>query len=363
MDYRYGQLPLDLLRSLLTFEELVRMFLELVSRLGGDVEAALDAMRELQEMGIIGEDVDLSEFRRILEERGLVGDDGKGNLQLLAPGERRIRKAALEEIFSSLSRSGPGFHAIPRPGSSIEVMPETRKYEFGDDIARLDGIRTVANASRRDLEDISLSPEDFEVFDVEDQSACATAIAIDISHSMILYGEDRFTPAKKVALALTELILDKYPKDTIDIVLFGDQAVSVPTEHLSRAKVGPFHTNTKAGLALCRTLLNRRRSRNKQIFLITDGKPSCIQEGSRLYKNPFGLDLKIVNRTLEEAERCRREEIQLTTFMIATDEYLVKFVDTLTKVARGRTYYASPDDLGTFVFRDYIRNRKKLFRG
>jgi uncharacterized protein with von Willebrand factor type A (vWA) domain len=362
VDYRYGELPLDLLRSLFSFEELLRMFLELVSRLGGNVERALDAMRELQEIGIIGEDIDLEEFRKALEERGLIGQDGQGGLQLLAPGERRIRKAALEEIFSSLQRSGPGFHSIPRPGGGSEVLPETRTYEFGDEISRLDGIRTVTNASRRDLEELSLTPDDFEVFDVEDQSACATAIAIDISHSMILYGEDRFTPAKKVALALTELILNKYPKDTIDIVLFGDEAVSVPIGQLSRAKVGPYHTNTKAGLARCRKLLNARRSRNKQIFLITDGKPSCIHEGTHLYKNPFGLDMKIVNRTLEEAERCRREEIQLTTFMVATDEHLVEFVDTMTKVARGRAYYASPDDLGTFVFRDYIRNRKKLFR-
>jgi len=243
-----------------------------------------------------------------------------------------------------------------------ETLPETRPWEFGDELSRLDGIRTVANAARRDPDELALQPEDFEVFETEHQSACATAIAIDISHSMILYGEDRFTPAKKVALALTELILDKYPKDTIDVVLFGDEAREVPIAHLSRAQVGPFHTNTKAGLALSRGLLMRRRSRNRQIFLITDGKPSCIREGGRLYKNPFGLDLKIVNRTLEEAERCRRDGIQLTTFMIATDPALVDFVDTLTKVARGRAYYASPTDLATFIFRDYIRNRRKLFR-
>jgi uncharacterized protein with von Willebrand factor type A (vWA) domain len=178
---------------------------------------------------------------------------------------------------------------------------------------------------------------------------------------MILYGEDRFTPAKKVALALTELILSKYPKDTIDVVLFGDDAVQVPIDSLSKAQVGPFHTNTKAGLSLCRGILQGRRSRNRQLFLITDGKPSCIRENGQLYKNPFGLDLKIVNRTLDEAERCRREGIQLTTFMLATDPGLVDFVDTLTKVARGRAYYAASTDLASFVFRDYIRNRRKLF--
>ena len=362
MDYRYGELPLDLLQALLSYEELLRLFFELVTRAGGDVEEALRWLKELQRRGLISPNVDLEAFRAELEKQGLVGRDGEGHLVLSGPGERRLRRSALEEIFSSLAKSGPGLHSMPASGMGTETLPETRPWEFGDELSRLDGIRTVANAARRDPDELALQPEDFEVFETEHQSACATAIAIDISHSMILYGEDRFTPAKKVALALTELILDKYPKDTIDVVLFGDEAREVPIAHLSRAQVGPFHTNTKAGLALARGLLMRRRSRNRQIFLITDGKPSCIREGGHLYKNPFGLDLKIVNRTLEEAERCRRDAVQLTTFMIATDPALVDFVDTMTKVARGRAYYASPTDLGTFIFRDYIRNRKKLFR-
>jgi uncharacterized protein with von Willebrand factor type A (vWA) domain len=361
VDYRYGELPLDLLRALLTFEELLKLFLDLVSRSGGDAERALRYMAELQRRGILDASIDLEEFRRLLESRGLVAPDGKGGLVLSGPGERRLRRSALEEVFSSLARAGPGLHAIPRAGTGSEALPETRAWEFGDDLGRLDGVRSVANAARRDPDGLTLAPDDLEVFDLEHQSACATAIAIDISHSMVLYGEDRFTPAKKVALALAELILSKYPKDTIDVVLFGDEAVSVPLAELSRAKVGPFHTNTRDGLALSRGLLMKRRSRNRQIFLVTDGKPSCIRDGGRLYKNPFGLDLKIVNRTLEEAERARRDGIQLTTFMIATDPSLVEFVETLTRVARGRAYYASPTDLGTFVFRDYIRNRKKLF--
>jgi len=362
MDYRYGELPLDLLQALLTYEELLRLFLDLVMRSGGDVEEALAWLKELQKRGFIDPSIDLDAFREELQKQGLVGKDGAGNLVLTGPGERRIRRSALEEIFSSLGKSGPGLHSIPRAGTGTETLPETRPWEFGDELSRLDGLRSVANAARRDPEELALTADDLEVWEVEHQSACATAIAIDISHSMILYGEDRFTPAKKVALALTELILRKYPKDTIDVVLFGDEARPVPIEHLSRAQVGPYHTNTKAGLALSRQILSRRKSRNRQIFLITDGKPSCIAEGGRLYKNPFGLDLKIVNRTLEEAERCRRDGIQLTTFMIATDPALVDFVDTLTKVARGRAYYASPTDLATFIFRDYIRNRKKLFR-
>jgi Ca-activated chloride channel homolog len=362
MDVRYEELPLDLLRSLFTFEELRKLFLDLVTRLGGDVEEALDVMRRLQERGILDPNLDLESFLAALEEKGIVGRDANGALALAAAGERQIRRAAFEEIFTSLQKSGGGLHALPRAGTGTELLEETRPWEFGDDLSRLDGIRTVTNAARRDPEALAIAPEDLEVHEVEHQSACATAIAIDISHSMVLYGEDRFTPAKKVALALTELILSKYPKDTIDVVLFGDDAVQVPIDGLSKAQVGPHHTNTKAGIALCRGLLQARRSRNRQLFLITDGKPSCIRENGKLYKNPFGLDLKIVNRTLDEAERCRREGIQLTTFMLATDPGLVDFVDTLTKVAHGRAYYAAGGDLATFVFRDYIRNRRKLFR-
>jgi uncharacterized protein with von Willebrand factor type A (vWA) domain len=362
MDVRYGELPLDLLRALFTFEELLKLFLDLVTRLGGDVTEALDVMRRLRERGILDPNLDLDAFLAALEEKGIVGRDGDGGLALSGAGERHIRRAALEEVFSALQKSGGGLHALPRAGSGTELLDETRPWEFGDDLSRLDGVRTVANAARRDPETLAIAPDDFEAHEVEHQSACATAIAIDISHSMVLYGEDRFTPAKKVALALTELILSKYPKDTIDVVLFGDDAETVPIESLSKAQVGPFHTNTKAGIALCRGILQSRRSRNRQLFLITDGKPSCIREHGKLYKNPFGLDLKIVNRTLDEAERCRREGIQLTTFMLATDPGLVDFVETLTKVAHGRAYFASSDDLATFVFRDYIRNRRKLFR-
>ena len=362
MEVRYGELPVDLLRALFTLEELKKLFLDLVTRLDGDVEEALEVMRRLQERGVLPPGLDLEELLAALEKDGLVSRDAEGRLVLTGSGERQVRRAALEEVFSSLGKSAPGLHAFPRAGTGTELLEETRPWEFGDDLSRLDGVRTVTNAARRDPETLAIGPEDLEVHEVEHQTACATAIAIDVSHSMVLYGEDRFTPAKKVALALTELILSKYPKDTIDVVLFGDDAEQVPIESLSKARVGPFHTNTKAGIALCRGLLMARRSRNRQLFLITDGKPSCIRENGKLYKNPFGLDLKIVNRTLDEAERCRREGIQLTTFMLATDPGLVDFVDTLTRVARGRAYYASSGDLASFVFRDYLRNRRKLFR-
>ncbi|MDQ6891300.1 MAG: VWA domain-containing protein [Acidobacteriota bacterium] len=360
MRYRYSDYPVDLLRGLLTYQELVKLFLQIVLQTGGDVEEALQWMKYLQERGMIDEGIDLDAFRKELEKSEMVEDQG-GKLQLTAAGERRIRRSALEEIFTSLSKSGPGYHAIPRAGGGGELLPETRGYEFGDNPTAIDGIRTIGNAVRRDADDITLKAEDFEVHEEEHLTSCATVLAIDISHSMILYGEDRFTPAKKVALALVELIQSKYPKDSVDVILFGDDAKRVPISEISKTMVGPYHTNTRAGLALARKLLVHRKNPNKQIFLITDGKPSAIWERGRLYKNPFGLDLKIVNRTLEEADACRRDGITITTFMIATDSYLVDFVDKLTKINRGRAYYASPYNLAEFLFTDYIRNRKKFF--
>jgi Ca-activated chloride channel family protein len=359
MRYRYSEYPVDLLRQLLTYQDLVKLFLQLVLQTGGDVEEALRWMQYLQDRGIIGEEVDLEAFAKALEKNEIVEDRG-GSLALSGAGERRIRRAALEEIFTSLTKAGAGYHAVPRSGSGGELLPETRPYEFGDNPTAIDGVRTIGNAVRRDAEDIALKPEDFEVHEEEHLTSCATVLAIDVSHSMVLYGEDRFTPAKKVALAMVELIQSKYPKDSIDVLLFGDDANRVPISEISKAQVGPFHTNTKAGLALARKLLVHRKNPNKQVFLITDGKPSAIWEHGRLYKNPFGLDLKIVNRTLEEADACRRDGITITTFMIATDAYLVDFVDKLTKINRGRAYYASPYNLAEFLFTDYIKNRKKF---
>src|SRR5512147_1381394 len=205
MRYRYGEYPIDLVRQLLTFQELTKLFLQLVLQSGGDVEEALRWMKYLQERGMIDPGIDLEEFRNELQKSEMVEDRG-GQLALSAAGERRIRRSALEEIFTSLTKSGPGYHAVPRSGAGGELLPETRAYEFGDSPSAIDGVRTIGNAVRRDAETIALRPEDFEVHEEEHLTSCATVLAIDISHSMVLYGEDRFTPAKKVALALVELI-------------------------------------------------------------------------------------------------------------------------------------------------------------
>jgi uncharacterized protein with von Willebrand factor type A (vWA) domain len=185
---------------------------------------------------------------------------------------------------------------------------------------------------------------------------------LDISHSMILYGEDRITPAKQVALALSELIRQKFPKDYLALVVFGDDAKLVSLAELPFLNVGPFHTNTRAGLQLARNLLRRKKIANKQIFMVTDGKPSAIfDDHGRLYKNSFGLDPRIVNKTLDEAVACRREKVTISTFMVARDPYLINFIEELTKANQGRAYYSKLDNLGEYVFVDYIRNRRKKF--
>ena len=196
MRYRYADFPLDLLRQLLTMQELVKLFLQLVLQSGGDVEEALRWMKYLQDRGMIDPGIDLDQFRRHLQESEMVEERG-GQLELSAAGERRIRRSALEEIFTSLSRAGAGYHAVPRAGAGGELLPETRAYEFGDNPSAIDGIRTIGNAVRRDAETIALQPEDFEVHEEEHLTSCATVLAIDISHSMILYGEDPF-PLKTV---------------------------------------------------------------------------------------------------------------------------------------------------------------------
>ena len=362
MRHRYFYLDPDLIRALLAGLDLLRLWNQLLLATGGDVNEAMEWMRHLQQQGYIDPRVDLESFFASLEDERLIQRDGEGNAQLTSAGERRIRRGAFEEIFGNLTRAGPGYHPIRAPGEGVERLPETRHYEFGDDLHHLDAPRSLQNALRRTKGTLDLAEEDLEVHETEHLTSCATVVAIDISHSMVLYGEDRITPAKKVALALTELITTKYPKDHLSVILFGDRAEQVALKDLPYIQAGPYHTNTREALQLARGLLARHKQPNKQIFLVTDGKPSAITEGRRIYKNPFGLDLKIVNRTLEEADVCRRQEVVITTFMLATDPLLTDFVEKLTQVNRGRAFFASPYDLGEFVLADYLRNRRRRLR-
>jgi len=362
MRHRYRYLDPDFLRSLLAGLDLLRLFNQLVLASGGDPEQAMEWMRYLQQQGYLNPDVDLESFFASLEEQNLVARDGEGGLQLTTSAERRIRRSAFEQVFSGLDRSGPGYHPVRSPGEGIERLPETRSWQFGDNLHHLDAARSLQNALKRTQGSLDLAEEDLEIHETEHLTSCATVLAIDISHSMILYGEDRITPAKTVALALTELITTKYPKDYLGVILFGDRAERVDLSDIPYIEAGPFHTNTREALQLARGLLSRQKQPNRQVFLITDGKPSAITEGGRVYKNPFGLDMKIVNKTLEEADLCRRQQVVVTTFMLATDPMLTDFVEKLTRVNRGRAYFASPYNLGEFILADYIRNRRRRVR-
>jgi len=345
-------------------QQMVSLFNYLVVQSSGDVEQALEWLRELaQEHGLFDENLTLDELVDKLRELGLI-EEVNDVLTLTTKGVQRIRRDALEEIFTSLKK-GPagGAHETPKTGKGTERQGETKKFTFGDQPTNIDLTSTLTNAFRRDgIDEFTLKEEDLEVYETEHQTTCATVLMIDISHSMILYGEDRITPAKQVALALSELISTRYPKDYLALVVFGDDARLVSMNELPFLNVGPFHTNTRAGLQLARNLLRRRGSANKQIFMVTDGKPSAIFDSNgRLYKNSFGLDPKIVNKTLDEAVACRRERIPITTFMVAHDPYLIDFVEELTKANQGRAYYSNLNNLGEFVFVDYIRNRRKKF--
>ncbi len=341
-------------------KQLMEIYRNLLLQTGGDVDEALEWMEQFGEQyGFFTDAFGIDEFRKLLEESGEAQRTPRG-FQMTPKGERRIRQDSLNEIFHSLQAGGAGDHRTPVAGTGGERLSETRAYQFGDDLGNLDPLATVSNAVKRHgIDALSIEEEDLEVHETEHLSACATVLMVDISHSMILYGEDRITPAKKIALALTQLIQTRYPKDSLDVVLFGDEAVQVPLKELMKIQAGPFHTNTRAGLQMARRILESRKGVNKQIFMVTDGKPSAIHEFGRLYKNPFGLDPKIVNRTLEEAAHCRRKRITITTFMLATDPMLLDFVRRLAELNHGRVYETDLNNVGSYVFRDFVRNRRK----
>ena len=340
--------------------QLMEIYRNLLLQTGGDVEEALRWMEHFGEQyGFFNEQFGIDQFKKLLEESGEAERTPRG-FQVTPRGERRIRQDSLNEIFTSLQAGAAGDHRVPVAGKGGERLSETRAWQFGDNLSDLDPLGSVSNAVKNHgLDDLTLTEEDLEVFETEHLSACATVLMVDISHSMVLYGEDRITPAKKIALALAQLIQTRYPKDTLDVVLFGDDAVQVPLKDLMKIQAGPYHTNTKAGLQLAQRILGTRKGVNKQIFMVTDGKPSAIREFGRLYKNPFGLDPKIVNKTLEEAAYCRKKRITVTTFMLATDAPLLDFVRRLTALNHGRIYETDPNNLGAYVFRDFVRNRRK----
>ena len=265
----------------------------------------------------------------------------------------------LRDLLGSLGKSSFGRHDTRDLATGIEASGSSRPYEFGDTM-NLDACQTLFSAIRRDGPSVPLKLEysDLHVHQCEYQSSCATVLMLDCSHNMILYGEDRFTPAKKVALALAHLIRTQYPGDSLRCLLFHDSAEELRVSELARARVGPYYTNTRDGLILAQRLLTREKKDMKQIVMITDGKPSALTlEDGRVYRNAFGLDPLVISKTLEEVSRCKRQGILINTFMLASDYSLVSFVQKVTEVCRGKAYFTTPFNLGRYLLMDYM-NRK-----
>lgn len=344
------------------FENLLKIFMQLILITSGDVAEALQWLTELdKQYGMTGEAFGMGDFIDQLKRDGYITDEGpKGEFKLKAKSEQNLRKSALEEIFGKLKKSNKGDHNTKHSGRGDEQTTERRDYEFGDTLDQISITDSLRNAQiNHGVENFMMTEDDLEVIESEYKTQTSTVLMIDISHSMILYGEDRITPAKKVAMALAELITKKYPKDTLDILVFGDDAWQIEIKDLPYLQVGPYHTNTVAGLELAMDMLRKRKNPNKQVFMITDGKPTCIKQGIKYYKNAFGLDQKILNKTLNLAAQLRKLKVPVTTFMIATDPYLKAFVRDFTKANNGNAYYSNLEGLGNLVFEDFSRNKRK----
>jgi Ca-activated chloride channel family protein len=267
----------------------------------------------------------------------------------------------LRDLLGSLGKSSFGRHDTRDLATGIEASGASKQYEFGDTL-NLDITETLSRAIQREGLGLPLNLEysDLHVHQCEYQSSCATVLMLDCSHSMILYGEDRFTPAKKVAMALSHLIRSQYPGDSLSLILFHDSAEEVPLSQLARVRVGPYYTNTREGLRLAQRILQRQRKDMKQIVMITDGKPSALTlEDGRIYKNAFGLDPLVVSQTLEEVSKCKRAGIMINTFMLASDYGLVQFVQKVTEICRGKAYFTTPYTLGQYLLMDYMSRKTK----
>lgn len=344
------------------FDQLLDIFLQLLTYTSGDVAEALSWLNELdKKYELTDEQYGLGDFIEDLKEKGyLTENNEQKRIEITPKTEQGIRKKSLEEIFGKLKKTKKGEHHSFKPGQGDEVNPETRQFQFGDMLEQIDFTESIRKAQiNHGIESFQIQEDDLSIRETDFKAQASTVLMIDISHSMILYGEDRITPAKKVAMALSELITTKYPKDTLDIVVFGNDAWPVEIKDLPYLQVGPFHTNTVAGLELAMDILRRRKNQNKQIFMITDGKPTCLKIGNRYYKNSFGLDRRITTRCLNLAAQCKKLKIPITTFMIATDPYLQRFVQEFTLTNNGKAFFASLDKLGTFIFNDFESGKKK----
>jgi len=348
------------------FDQLLKIFQDLLLHTSGDVSEAISWLTELdREYNLTNDEYGISDFIEELKEKGFISDDKnqRDGYVPTAKMEIELRRKALTDVFDDLKKSKRGNHKTRFTGNGDEHTAENRPFQFGDQIDQIDASETLKNAQiNHGLDNFMLTQKDLEVKETFYQSRMSSVLMIDISHSMILYGEDRITPAKKVAMALAELTTTRYPKDTLDILVFGNDAWQIKIKDLPYLEVGPYHTNTVAGLELAMDILRKRKNPNKQILMITDGKPSCIKKGKKYYKNSFGLDRQIVSRTLNLARKCRKLSIPITTFMIARDPYLMQFIHQFTSANNGKAFYSGLDGLGAFIFKDYNDNKRNFSR-
>lgn len=352
------------------FDKLFEIFKELITHTSGDFDEAIDWLRQLDvEYKLTDENYSIEDFIEDLKKKGYIREEldpnGKGGMAITAKTERAIRQQALNQIFGRLRKSRSGNHTTKHQGLGDEHTGEYRNYNYGDSLDKISMTESLKNAQvHHGADDFNMTEDDLVVEETHHKSQMSTVLMIDISHSMILYGEDRITPAKKVAMALAELITTRYPKDTLDILVFGDDAWAISIGDLPYLQVGPYHTNTVAGLQLAMDLLRRKRNTNKQIFMITDGKPSCIRErNGDYYKNSVGLDPYIVEQCYNASRQARKLHIPITTFMIAKDPYLERFVREFTLANQGKAFFTGIKGLGEMIFEDYETNRKKRIKG
>lgn len=345
------------------FEKLLDIFTQLLTYTSGDVAEALSWLTELdKQYELTNDEYGLGDFIDELKDKGYITEDNeKREIRITPKTEQSIRKRSLEEIFGKIKKSRTGNHHTFKPGVGDEINPETRPFQFGDTLEQIDFTESIRNAQiNHGIESFTMHQDDLSIRETDFKAQTSTVLMIDISHSMILYGEDRITPAKKVAMALSELITTRYPKDTLDIVTFGNDAQMIEIKDLPYLQVGPYHTNTVAGLNMAMDILRRRKNPNKQIFMITDGKPTCLKVGKRYYKNSFGMDRRILNRCMSLAIQCKKLKIPITTFMIASDPYLKKFVTEFTEANHGKAFFATLDRLGSLMFMDFESGKRKI---
>src|SRR5271156_257669 len=354
--------------------EALRQALEAGDLFDGDMQQRIQDMAENGELDQL-----LDKIIERMEQENYISTQGRSDPNRQSPGgqagmaEGQVRFEVtdksldflgfktLRDLLGSLGKSSFGRHDTRHWATGIESSGASKQYEFGDTL-NLDTTATLNSAISREGLTLPLNLEyrDLHVHQCEYQSSCATVVMLDCSHSMILYGEDRFTPAKKVAMALSHLIRTQYPGDSLNLVLFHDSAEEMPISQLPRVQVGPHYTNTREGLRVAQQILSRQRKDMKQIVMITDGKPSALTlPDGRIYKNAFGLDPLVVSETLEEVARCKRSNIMINTFMLASDFGLVQFVQKVTSMCRGKAYFTTPDTLGEYLLMDYMQRKMK----